>query len=175
MSKVAATMQIASAVAKLSKCNKAKVGAIIVDQDNRIISTGYNGTPIGTCNECEDENGKTKPEVIHAECNAILFANRSLKGCTLYVTLSPCTSCAPLILQCGISKVIYKDEYRCTKGIDYLRKYGVEVVQLCDLQREKSTFDQWVDNIHLDENHRPDNTMPTFVVPKGFMDILKNL
>ena len=133
MSKVAALMEIATAVSKMSKCNKAKVGAIIVDQDNRIISTGYNGTPIGTCNTCEDENGKTKPEVIHAECNALTFANRSVKGCTLYVTLSPCASCAPLILQHGISKVIYKEQYRCTKGIEYLQKYGVEVVQLCNI------------------------------------------
>jgi len=128
-------LNIASAVAAMSKCKRAKVGATIVDPKGRIVSTGYNGCPKGSSNTCEDENNKTKAEVIHAEQNAIAFAWRDLAGCTLYVTLSPCQHCAPLIVQHGIKRVVYREQYRCTKAITYLEKHGVEVDCLAPTDR----------------------------------------
>ena len=117
-------INIAEEVAKASYCKKYKVGAVIV-KDDRIISIGYNGTPTNSINNCCEENGKTKDDVIHAEMNAILFAAKngiSTNGCTLYVTLSPCKDCAKNIIQAGIKKVIYKDEYKDTTGIKILSK-----------------------------------------------------
>ena len=102
-------------------------------KDNMIISDGYNGTPSGFENVCEDENGVTKPYVLHAEANAITKiakSGNSSKGATLYVTASPCIECAKLIIQAGISRVVYKDEYRLTDGVDLLRQAGVEVEKL---------------------------------------------
>lgn len=126
-------MQIAEAVASNSKCNRAKVGAVII-KDKKIVATGYNGTPSGTCNDCE-ENGVTKPTVIHAELNAILNATtEDLKGTMLYVTLSPCKLCAAAIIQKGIVQVIYKERYSgYTKqmcGIDELQKNGIICEQI---------------------------------------------
>lgn len=112
-----------------SYCRRRQVGALIV-KDKMIISDGYNGTPSGFENICEDENGVTKPYVLHAEANAIskvAKSGNSSEGSTLYVTASPCIECAKLIIQAGISRVVYKDEYRLTDGIDLLRRAGIEV------------------------------------------------
>ena len=112
-----------------SYCTRRKVGALIV-KDKMIISDGYNGTPSGFENVCEDENNVTKPYVLHAEANAITKIARSgnnSDGATLYVTDSPCIECAKLIIQAGIKRVIYAKEYRITDGVELLRKAGIEV------------------------------------------------
>ena len=112
-----------------SYCERRKVGALLV-KDKMIISDGYNGTPSGFENICEDENGVTKPYVLHAEANAIskvAKSGNSSDGATLYVTASPCIECAKLIIQAGIRRVVYKDEYRLTDGIDLLKRAGIEV------------------------------------------------
>ena len=118
--------------AENSYCQRRKVGALIV-KDKMIISDGYNGTPSGFENICEDENGLTKPYVLHAEANAITKIARSgnnSDGATLYVTDSPCIECSKLIIQSGIKRVIYAREYRLTDGIDLLRRAGIEVIHL---------------------------------------------
>ncbi|MCF0196223.1 MAG: dCMP deaminase family protein [Bacteroidaceae bacterium] len=115
-----------------SYCTRRKVGALVV-KDKMIISDGYNGTPSGFENVCEDENGLTKPYVLHAEANAITKIARSgnnSDGSTLYVTDSPCIECSKLIIQAGISRVIYDRSYRLTEGVDLLRRAGIEVIQL---------------------------------------------
>lgn len=118
--------------AENSYCERRKVGALLV-KDKMIISDGYNGTPAGFENVCEDENGVTKPYVLHAEANAITKvarSNNSSEGATLYVTASPCIECAKLIIQSGIHRVVFKDLYRITSGIDLLRRAGVECEQI---------------------------------------------
>ncbi|MBO4611691.1 MAG: dCMP deaminase family protein [Bacteroidaceae bacterium] len=115
-----------------SYCTRRQVGALIV-KDKMIISDGYNGTPSGFENVCEDENNVTKPYVLHAEANAITKIARSgnnSDGATLYVTDAPCIECAKLIIQAGIKRVIYAREYRLTEGIDLLRRAGIEVTLL---------------------------------------------
>ncbi len=122
-------LQMAAIWAKNSYCKRRQVGALIV-KDRMIISDGYNGTPSGFENICEDENGVTKPYVLHAEANAITKvakSGNSSRGATLYVTASPCLECAKLIIQAGITRVVYKDEYRLTDGVDLLKKAGIEV------------------------------------------------
>ena len=118
-----------------SYCKRRQVGALIV-KDRMIISDGYNGTPSGFENICEDENGVTKPYVLHAEANAITkvakSGNSSL-GSTLYVTASPCLECSKLIIQSGIKRVVYRDLYRLHDGIDLLVRAGVEVEQVEDV------------------------------------------
>ena len=112
-----------------SYCKRRRVGALLV-KDRMIISDGYNGTPSGFENICEDENGVTKPYVLHAEANAITKvakSGNSSQGATLYVTASPCVECSKLIIQSGIKRVVYRDEYRLTDGIDLLRRAGIEV------------------------------------------------
>ena len=116
--------------AKNSYCKRRQVGALLV-KDRMIISDGYNGTPSGFENVCEDELGVTKPYVLHAEANAIskvAKSGNSSEGATLYVTASPCMECAKLIIQAGIRRVVYLDEYRLTDGVDLLRRAGVECV-----------------------------------------------
>ena len=123
---------MASVWAKNSYCTRRQVGAILV-KDRMIISDGYNGTPSGFENVCEDENGVTKPYVLHAEANAISKVAKSANsadGATLYVTASPCVECAKLIIQSGIRRVVYRDEYRLTDGIDLLRRAGIEVEKI---------------------------------------------
>ncbi len=118
--------------AKNSYCKRRQVGALIV-KERMIISDGYNGTPSGFENICEDETGATKPYVLHAEANAIskiAKSGNSSDGSTMYVTASPCLECAKLIIQAGIKRVVYKDEYRLTDGIDLLKRAGIEVVKL---------------------------------------------
>ncbi|MCK5462254.1 MAG: dCMP deaminase family protein [Bacteroidales bacterium] len=125
-------IQMARVWATNSYCKRRQVGALIV-KDRMIISDGYNGTPSGFENECEDENNRSKPYVLHAEANAITKvakSNNSSEGATLYITASPCMDCAKLIIQAGIIRVVYADEYRIVDGIELLEKAGIEVVQL---------------------------------------------
>ena len=122
-------LEMAAVWAKNSYCSRRQVGAILV-KDRMIISDGYNGTPSGFENVCEDENGVTKPYVLHAEANAITKvakSNNSSEGATLYVTASPCLECAKLIIQAGIRRVVYAEEYRITDGLDLLRRAGIQV------------------------------------------------
>ncbi|MGP1525971.1 MAG: deoxycytidylate deaminase [Candidatus Cryptobacteroides sp.] len=125
-------IEMAGIWAKNSYCKRRQVGALIV-KERMIISDGYNGTPSGFENICEDETGATKPYVLHAEANAIskiAKSGNSSDGSTMYVTASPCLECAKLIIQAGIKRVVYKDEYRLTDGIDLLKRAGIEVVKL---------------------------------------------
>jgi dCMP deaminase len=120
---------------QLSHCKRRKVGALIV-KDNMIISDGYNGTPKGFDNICEDEENYTKWYVLHAEANAITkvsSSTQSSQGATLYVTLSPCKDCSKLIFQAGIVRVVYYEEYKDRSGLDFLIKGGVEVMQISSL------------------------------------------
>ena len=115
-----------------SYCERRKVGALIV-KDKMIISDGYNGTPAGFENICEDETGTTKAYVLHAEANAITKVAKSGNNCqnaTLYVTTSPCIECSKLIIQAGIQKVVFKELYRITDGIELLKRANIEVVHL---------------------------------------------
>ena len=115
--------------AENSYCKRRKVGALIV-KEKMIISDGYNGTPAGFENVCEDENDRTNPYVLHAEANAITKvarSNNSSDGATLYVTSSPCIECAKLIIQSGIRRVVFSEYYRLNDGIDLLKKAGIEV------------------------------------------------
>lgn len=125
----ASYMEMAAIWAKNSYCRRRQVGSLIV-KDRMIISDGYNGTPSGFENICEDENGVTKPYVLHAEANAITKvakSGNSSEGATLYVTASPCIECAKLIIQAGIKRVVYRDEYRLTDGVELLRRAGIDV------------------------------------------------
>jgi dCMP deaminase len=127
-----AYMKMAIEWSNLSHCERKKVGALLV-KDRMIISDGFNGTPTGFDNHCEDENGYTQWYVLHAEANAILkVANstQSCKGATLYITLSPCRECSKLIHQSGIVRVVFLNAYRDTSGVDFLEKAGVEIVHL---------------------------------------------
>ena len=125
-------LRMARIWAENSYCDRRKVGALMV-KERTIISDGYNGTPAGFENVCEDEAGVTKPYVLHAEANAITKVARSgnsSQGATLYITASPCLDCAKLIIQAGITRGVFSDLYRITDGIDLLRRAGVEVSQL---------------------------------------------
>lgn len=131
-------LRMAAIWAENSYCQRRKVGAIIV-KDQMIISDGYNGTPSGFENVCEDESGATKPYVLHAEANAITKvarSNNSSDGATLYVTSSPCMECAKLIIQAGVKRVVYNEQYRLTDGIDLLRRAGIECIQISDLNTQ---------------------------------------
>ncbi len=117
---------------KLSHCKRKQVGALIV-KDRMIISDGFNGTPTGFDNCCEESDGTTKWEVLHAEANAILkvaSSTQSAKGATLYITLSPCTQCSKLIHQAGIKRVVYANAYKDLSGLDFLEKAGVSIKYL---------------------------------------------
>ena len=123
-------IRMASIWAEHSYCQRRQVGALIV-KDKMIISDGYNGTPSGFENVCEDENNVTKPYVLHAEANAITKiarSNNSSNGATMYVTASPCIECAKLIIQAGIKRVVYSEKYRLEDGIELLKRAGIEVV-----------------------------------------------
>ncbi|MCF0172586.1 MAG: dCMP deaminase family protein [Bacteroidales bacterium] len=122
-------LDMADIWARNSYCARRRVGALIV-KDKMIISDGYNGTPMGFENVCEDENGITKPYVLHAEANAITKvakSGNSSDGATLYVTDAPCLECSKLIIQSGIRRVVYRREYRLTEGLDLLKRAGIEV------------------------------------------------
>ena len=125
-------LEMASTWSENSYCERRKVGALIV-KDRMIISDGYNGTPQGFENVCEDETGKTKNYVLHAEANAITKvakSNNSSQGATLYVTSSPCLECAKLIIQSGIKRVVFSEKYRIEEGIDLLKRANIEIVHL---------------------------------------------
>lgn len=131
-------IRMAKIWAENSYCKRRQVGAIIV-KDKMIISDGYNGTPSGFENICEDENGLTKPYVLHAEANAITKIARSgnnSDGATLYVTSSPCIECAKLIIQAGIKRVVYSEAYRLNDGVKLLERAGIEVISVNDVQQE---------------------------------------
>jgi dCMP deaminase len=118
--------------AQNSYCQRRQVGALVV-KDGMIISDGYNGTPSGFENVCEDDNNVTKPYVLHAEANAITKlarSNNNSDGATIYITASPCIECAKLIIQTGIKRVVYGEKYRLTDGVDLLERAGIEVVYL---------------------------------------------
>ena len=123
-------LRMARIWAENSYCTRRKVGALIV-KGKMIISDGYNGTPSGFENVCELDNGTTKPYVLHAEANAIIKIAKSgnnSNGATLYVTASPCLECSKLIIQSGIRRVVYSENYRLTDGVDLLKRAGIEVV-----------------------------------------------
>ena len=129
---ILAHLNAAESYAALSHSNRSKVGAVLVKKQ-RVISVGYNGTPTGWDNCCEDAVGKTKTEVIHAESNALMFAAKygvSTDGCSLVTTMSPCIECAKLIYQAGIVEVYYRDKYRDDAGLDFLTKCGVKLCQI---------------------------------------------
>ncbi len=127
-----AYLRLAESWAKLSQCNRKQVGAIIV-KDEIIISDGFNGTPAGFDNCCENDEGLTHWYVLHAEANAILKVAKSTnncKGATLYLTHSPCRDCSKLVLQSGIKRVVYKEAYKDPAGIDFLRNARLEMVHI---------------------------------------------
>ncbi|MCL4817124.1 MAG: dCMP deaminase family protein [Flavobacteriales bacterium] len=127
-----AYLKMALEWAKLSHCKRKQVGALIV-KENMIISDGYNGTPTGFNNCCEDENGETHWYVLHAEANAIMKVARSTqsaKGATLYITLSPCKECSKLVLQAGIHRLVYVKGYKDDAGLAFLNEAGIEIVQI---------------------------------------------
>ncbi len=134
-------LEMAQIWAGNSYCKRRQVGALIV-KDKMIISDGYNGTPSGFENICEDENNVTKPYVLHAEANAITKvakSNNSSEGATLYVTTSPCMECAKLIIQSGIKRVVYSQKYHTSDGIDLLKRAGIELVYI---DFENDTYEQ---------------------------------
>lgn len=125
-------LRMARIWAENSYCKRRQVGALVV-KNKMIISDGYNGTPSGFENNCEDETGITLPFVLHAEANAITklaASNNSSRGATLYITTAPCIECSKLIIQSGISRVVYADKYRMEDGINLLHKAGIEIVNL---------------------------------------------
>jgi len=131
-----AYLRMAREWGKLSRCKRKQVGAIIV-KDRMIISDGYNGTPSGFDNDCEDENGITKWYVLHAEANAILkvaASTQSCRGATLYITLSPCRECSKLIHQAGIIRVVYQQAYKDNSGLDFLKKANVELTHISEIK-----------------------------------------
>lgn len=134
-----AYLKMAKEWAKLSYCERKQVGALIV-KDRMIISDGFNGTPSGFENKCEDEDGKTHWYVLHAEANAILklaSSTQSAKGATLYLTLSPCKECSKLVLQAGISRLVYINEYSDVEGVNFLKNHGIEVVNVTEVELQK--------------------------------------
>ena len=127
-----AYLKMAMEWAKLSHCKRRQVGALIV-KDKMIISDGYNGTPTGFENRCEDDENFTKWYVLHAEANAILkvaSSTQSCRGATLYITLSPCKECSKLIHQSGIKRLVYANAYKDDTGLQFLKKAGVELVYI---------------------------------------------
>ena len=133
-----AYLRMATEWGKLSHCKRKQVGAIIV-KDRMIISDGYNGTPTGFENYCEDDEGYTKWYVLHAEANAILkvaSSTQSCQGATLYITLSPCKECSKLIHQAGIVRVVYRQGYKDCSGIDFLKKAGIKLEHIEDLNAD---------------------------------------
>ena len=125
-------LKMARIWAQNSYCQRRQVGALVV-KDGMIISDGYNGTPSGFENICEDDNNVTKPYVLHAEANAITKlarSNNNSEGATIYITASPCIECAKLIIQAGIKRVVYGEQYRLTDGVDLLKRAGIETIYI---------------------------------------------
>ena len=135
-----AYLKMALEWAKLSYCKRKQGGALIV-KDRTIISDGYNGTPSGFENCCEDETNETKWYVLHAEANAILKISRSTQSCegaTLYLTLSPCRECSKLVLQSGIKRVVYINDYSDGEGLNFLKSAGVEILRISEEELYKN-------------------------------------
>ena len=135
-------LRMARVWAENSYCERRKVGALLV-KDKMIISDGFNGTPVGFENVCEDENGNTRPYVLHAEANAITKvaqSHNSSKGATLYVTTSPCIECSKLIIQSGIKRVVFADMYRLTEGLQLLKRARVECIHISEEDGELKEF-----------------------------------
>ena len=133
-------LRMAKIWATNSYCIRKKVGALLV-KDKMIISDGYNGTPSGFENECEDEHDTTKSYVLHAEANAITKvakSNNSSEGSTLYITTSPCMECSKLIIQAGISRVVYKEKYRITDGLDLLERAKINLIHIPEIGNEET-------------------------------------
>ena len=133
-------LRMAKIWAENSYCKRRQVGALLV-KDKMIISDGYNGTPVGFENVCEDDPEHTKPYVLHAEANAITKvaqSNNSSRGATLYVTTSPCMECSKLIIQAGITRVVFGETYRITDGVDLLRRAKIEVIEINDFSQHDS-------------------------------------
>ena len=133
-----AYLRMAREWAKLSHCTRRQVGALII-KDRMIVSDGYNGTPSGFENFCEDEEGYTKWYVLHAEANAILkmaSSTNSSQGATLYLTLSPCKECSKLVHQSGIKRLVFIRRYKDDNGLKFLEKAGIELVQISDDELE---------------------------------------
>jgi dCMP deaminase len=133
-------LRMARIWASNSYCIRRKVGALLV-KDKMIISDGYNGTPSGFENECEDENDVTKSYVLHAEANAITKvakSNNSSDGSTLYITTSPCMECSKLIIQAGITRVVYEEKYRITDGLELLERAGIELIHIPDTTEKEA-------------------------------------
>jgi dCMP deaminase len=131
-------LRMARIWASNSYCKRRQVGALLV-KDNMIISDGYNGTPSGFENDCEDENNNSKAYVLHAEANAIskvAKSNNSSDGSTLYITTSPCIECAKLIIQSGIERVVFSEKYRITDGLDLLERVGIELNHIPNIGEE---------------------------------------
>jgi dCMP deaminase len=129
-------LKMASIWASNSYCHRRQVGALLV-KEKMIISDGYNGTPAGFENECEDELNRTKAYVLHAEANAITKvakSNNSSEGSTLYITTSPCMECSKLIIQAGIIRVVFQEKYRITDGLDLLERAGIVLIHLPDIE-----------------------------------------
>ena len=128
-------LEMATSWSQLSKAKRKKVGCLVV-KDGQIISDGYNGTPKGYDNECEFETRfgyETRPEVLHAESNALMKlakSTNSSENCTIYLTLSPCFECSKLLVQAGVKRVVYNEQYRDTSGLEFLKVNGIEVEQL---------------------------------------------
>lgn len=138
-------MDVASGAASLSYAKRAQVGAVAV-RDRNILAFGYNGTLPGTSNVCEDEEGKTKAEVIHAEENLLMKIARSsvsVEGAVVYVTMAPCINCSRLMANAGIKKVIYRDTYRESSGVELLNKYGVVVKQFQSILDSEENKPKW--------------------------------
>ena len=139
-------LRMAQIWATNSYCNRKKVGALLV-KDRMIISDGYNGTPSGFENECEDEHNITRSYVLHAEANAITKvakSNNSSDGSTLYITTSPCMECSKLIIQAGIRRVVFSEKYRITDGLDLLERAGIELVHIPEIAEEPA-YDQLIE------------------------------
>ena len=135
-------LRMAQIWAENSYCIRRQVGALIV-KDKMIISDGYNGTPVGFENVCEDDADHTKPYVLHAEANAITKvaqSNNSSQGATLYVTTSPCIECSKLIIQAGIRRVVFGEYYRITDGVELLKRAGIECVQMIKTDDENNLY-----------------------------------
>jgi len=133
-------LRMAQVWAENSYCKRRQVGALLV-KDQMIISDGYNGTPSGFENVCEDENDITKPYVLHAEANAITkvaASNNNSKGATIYITSSPCIECAKLIIQAGIKRVVYSDKYHTEEGINLLKRAGIAILFI-ELQQHNNS------------------------------------
>ena len=131
-----AYLRMAAEWAKLSHCNRKQVGALIV-KNKTIISDGYNGTPSGFTNACEDDQGETHWYVLHAEANAILkvaSSTQACRGATLYITMSPCKHCSKLIHQAGIKRLVYFEEYKDTSGVRFLEKAGIGISHIKELE-----------------------------------------